>query len=204
MRSLYHITISLLLLSGTMLSCNSRHNMADLQQKIDSVRALENKEYLKASGIDLEERSPIEEFFDSLRIQTLPLRGTADYVTSLPNFITVPIQVAPIFDVSNAAELKAKSLPETLNAKMMMLAVDDGSGESAIWLCSLDIDYRVSDKLLLYSPHPVYDAFNRPDTRAFLITSDYLISLQEYDAETGTVKQQNFSMDDGRHFIPAN
>ena len=178
-------------------------SQAEMQRKIDSVRALDNLDILRAQGIDLEERSPVEEFYDSLAIQTLPLQATADYVGGLPGFGDMPSEYARLFGISIGGHLKAKALPETLGTRLMLLAADGGQGEPTIWLCSLDMDYRLVDKLLLYAPAANADAFNRSDTRAFLITSGYTITIQQYDAEQGTVLQQSYAIDDGRRFFKA-
>lgn len=174
---------------------------AEMQRKVDSVRALENLDILRAQGIDLEERSPLAEFYDSLALQSLPLLATTDYVGILPRFTDMPSEFARLIGISIGGQLKAKALPETLGTRLMMIAADNGREVPTVWLYSLDMDYRAVDKLLLYTPATEDDAFFSNDTRAFLITSDYTVTTQEYDAEQGTVRQQSYTVDDGRRFI---
>ena len=63
--------------------------------KLDSIQRLEAKERLAAQGIHLDrEVSPVQLFYDSLEIQPLPIRYSEEYVTGLPNYKTVPAELA--------------------------------------------------------------------------------------------------------------
>ena len=47
---------------------NRRLSEVELQQKLDSIRTLEVSRQLKLRGIQLEEASPLQLFYDSLRM----------------------------------------------------------------------------------------------------------------------------------------
>ena len=178
-------------------ACNGGPNRADLQRKIDSVLAVENMEHLRLQGINIEEGNPLQEFYDSLNIQSLPLRSSEDYVRLLPNFSPVPIVFSPFFQQDNATDLRAVALPEMLGIRLMLLAVASDNDYS-IWLYSLDSDYMVVDKLMLYAPNP-----NESDNlmRQFVIDNDYVITLQYYDSTNGTVTQRRFTISDSRNIV---
>ena len=77
----------LAVLTAGLSACGFRSNLpADLQHKLDSVKALEELRLLRLQGIDLDNPNPLRAFYDSLMIQPLPLRYSDDYVKLLPNF----------------------------------------------------------------------------------------------------------------------
>lgn len=194
--------LSLLLLSAlaVLSSCSgNRTNAVDLQRKIDSVLAVENKEQLRLQGINLDDVSPLQEFYDSLNIQPLPLQATEDYAALLPNFTEVPSPFAPLFQQNISSDLRAVSLPETLGTRLILLAVADKVGKYSIWLYSLDVDYLVADRLLLYTPTP--DGIGGDVSFSqFVIDNDYVVTLQQYNSADGSIAQQSYEIDMSRHF----
>ena len=74
---------------------NNRLSPEQMQQKLDSIAKLEAKEKLEAQGIHLDrDVSPVQLFYDSLGIQTLPIRYSEDYVKFLPGYKVVPAELA--------------------------------------------------------------------------------------------------------------
>lgn len=179
-----------------------------LQQKLDSIRRLENKERLAAQGINLDrEVSPLQIFYDSLGIQPLPLRYSEDYVSTLPNYKTVPAELASFMGLEGRIEPKAISLPETAGTRLMILAADEGDGLYSLWLYSLDDDYMPADKLCLYATSKEEAKANldaEPEDQLiqdFVITSDYEIRLTDYTGKLKAEAQRVFHIDPSRHFI---
>ena len=179
-----------------------------LQQKLDSIRRLENKERLAAQGINLDrEVSPVQIFYDSLGIQPLPLRYSEDYVATLPNYKTVPAELASFMGLEGRIEPKAISLPETAGTRLMILAADEGDGLYSLWLYSLDDDYMPADKLCLYATSKEEAKANldaEPEDQLiqdFVITSDYEIRLTDYTGKLKAEVQRVFHIDPSRHFI---
>ena len=167
-----------------LLSCGGRRQLSpeELSHKLDSVKNVEINEKLKLQGIDLElSDNPLKQFYDSLNLQTLPISYTEDYVKFLPAFKPVPQEIIPFFELLDCNEPKAVSLPESLGAKLILIATDEQPHLYSLWLYSLDDDFRPVDKLCLYAIEDKSDEIN-PDEfiQYFSITSDYEIRLLDY------------------------
>ena len=144
----------LLVVTLLMVSCGGGRKMSpeELQHKLDSVKALEIKEKLALQGVDLETSdNPMKLFFDSLEIQPLPLSYDEDYVRMLPSYKEVGKDVAEYMNLVDCRHPKAISLPETIGARLIIIAADESDGEYSLWLYSLDDDYFPVDKLCLFS-----------------------------------------------------
>ena len=146
------------------------------------MKNVEINEKLRLQGIDLElSDNPLKQFYDSLNLQTLPISYTEDYVKFLPAFKPIPQEIIPFFELLDCNEPKAVSLPESLGAKLILIATDEQPHLYSLWLYSLDDDFRPVDKLCLYAIEDKSDEIN-PDEfiQYFSITSDYEIRLLDY------------------------
>ena len=121
--------VGILAMAALIVSCGgNRHQMSpeELAQKLDSIKALEIKEKLKLQGIDLESSdNPFKVFFDSLNMQTLPLTYSEDYVRFLPGYQEIPTEILSYMELQGGEHPKAVSLPESVGARLMILAVDE-------------------------------------------------------------------------------
>ena len=167
-----------------LLSCGGRRQLSpeELSHKLDSVKNVEINEKLRLQGIDLElSDNPLKQFYDSLNLQTLPISYTEDYVKFLPAFKPIPQEIIPFFELLDCNEPKAVSLPESLGAKLILIATDEQPHLYSLWLYSLDDDFRPVDKRCLYAIEDKSDEIN-PDEfiQYFSITSDYEIRLLDY------------------------
>ena len=118
-----------------LLSCGGRSQLSpeELSHKLDSVKNVEINEQLKLQGINLEQSdNPLKMFYDSLSLQTLPISYTEDYVKFLPAFKPIPQEIVPFMDLQDCNEPKAVSLPESLGAKLILIAADELSRLPAI------------------------------------------------------------------------
>ena len=181
----------LLVVTLLMVSCGGGRKMSpeELQHKLDSVKALEIKEKLALQGVDLETSdNPMKLFFDSLEIQPLPLSYDEDYVRMLPSYKEVGKDVAEYMNLVDCRHPKAISLPETIGARLIIIAADESDGEYSLWLYSLDDDYFPVDKLCLFSvdsrePEEYTEINEQEFLQYFSITSDYEILLMDYAKE---------------------
>lgn len=183
---------------------NRRMSGVELQQKIDSVNRLEVARQLKLRGIQLEETSPLQMFYDSLHIQSLPLSYSEDYMKYLPNFTIVPASIMYYLELEGRVAPKAIALPEMINARLILLAADMTDGEYELWLYSLDDDYMPVDKLQLYAPKVLSDTdISLPDQEVFFsITSNLEISMLEFTSDYSTRGQvSTFVVDESRLFV---
>lgn len=183
---------------------NRRLSPEVLQQKIDSVYALEKLEELKRQGVNLEDVSPFQLFYDSLDIQALPMSYSEDYMKILPNYQVVPQAIMSFLELEGRIAPKAIALPETIGARLVLLAADVADGEYELWLYSLDSDCYPVDKLLLYQPQVISDSKLTlpPQETYFSITSNYEIRVMEYADESDEFGQlSTFIVDDARMFV---
>ena len=183
---------------------NRRLSPEVLQQKIDSVYAREKLEELKRQGVNLEDASPFQLFYDSLDIQALPMSYSEDYMKILPNYQVVPQAIMSFLELEGRIAPKAIALPETIGARLVLLAADVADGEYELWLYSLDSDCYPVDKLLLYQPQVISDSklTLSPQETYFSITSNYEIRVMEYADESDEFGQlSTFIVDDARMFV---
>jgi len=204
MKKVWLFLFSTLLL---LMACfNRRPSAAELQEKIDSVKALEVKRQLRMKGVNIDDDgvSPFRLFYDSLHLQVLPISYSEDYVTSLPDFRTVPPSLVVYLDLEGKESPKAIALPETLNSRLVLLAADQEDGEYELWLYSLDDDYIPVDKLLIYEPSRYSSKAMKKDNRDvyFSITSYMEINVMEYIADDDYEGQlSTYVVDDSRLFV---
>lgn len=195
----------ILLAAAVLTGCsNRRPTAAELQEKIDSVRALEVKRQLQLKGVNLEGVSPFQMFYDSLNLQSLPISYSEDYVTMLPDFRTVPPALVTYLELEGKGSPKAIALPETLGSRLVLLAADTEDGEYELWVYSLDNDYLPVDKLLIYEPSRYSMAQMQEDSRDvyFSITSYLEINVMEYTDDSDEVGQlSTYVVDDSRLFV---
>jgi hypothetical protein len=193
-----------------LLSCGGRKQLSpeELSHKLDSVKNLEINEKLQLQGINLEESdNPLKQFYDSLNLQTLPISYTEDYVTYLPGFRKVPEELVSYLNFEGHHP-KAISLPESLGARMILLAADENEKDEhkySLWLYSLDEDYIPVDKLCLYALEDEEDLIDiDPEEfiQYFSITSDYEIHLLDYSKTARkTCTEEVYYLDSSRHFV---
>jgi len=200
------LALALMLLS--LASCwNGRLSQAEMKHKLDSIARIENVEWLKAQGIDLErDVSPVQVFYDSLNIQSLPIRYSDDYVKYLPGYKAVSHEMAMYLSLEGRTRPKAIALPETVGVRLIIFAADEGDGLYSLWLYSLDEEYMPVDKLCLYAINPDEAKENliaSPEDRLiqdFVVTSDYEIRLTDYSGKYEAEVQKVYHIDPSRHF----
>lgn len=193
-------------------SCHNKQlSPEQLQDKLDSIARIENKERLKVQGINLDrEISPVQLFYDSLNIQPLPIRFSEDYVKYLPDYRSVPVELVHFMGLEGGDASKAISLPETAGTRLMILAADEGDHLYSLWLYSLDEEYMPVDKLCLYATNKEEAEENEiadPEDKLiqdFVITSDYEIRLTDYTGKYKAEIQKIYHIDPSRHFSQDN
>ncbi len=190
-----------------LVACGNKMSSGQLQQKLDSIAKVEAVERLEAQGIRLDtDVSPIQLFFDSLNLQPLPIRYSADYVKYLPNYKSVPYELVRFMNFEGRTDPKAIALPESAGTRLMILAADEGDGLYSLWLYSLDTDYMPVDKLCLYATSKAekeLDDEALPEDKLiqdFVITSDYEVRLTDYTGKYKAEAQKVYHIDMSRKF----
>ena len=205
MRQIVGLMMAVLLMTA----CGGRRmSPEELQKKLDSVKAIEMKEKLALQGIDLESSGNVMKlFYDSLEIQPLPLSYNEDYIRMLPSYKPIPDEVVSYMNIVDCRHPKAISLPETIGAKLIIIAADETDGEYSLWLYSLDDDFFPVDKLCLFSvderePEEYTEINQEEFLQYFSITSDYMIRLMDYSKEGYKARlEEIYEIDDSRKFL---
>lgn len=159
-------------------SCGNRKNAADYAGMIDSIRKAEvERELLKSSTAD----DPIMSFFDSLGIKSVPIKYTADFVNYLPRMEQVPSTVNSRFGYENNIELYALRLPSYQMYHMMLLAEKLDSTSTSLYLCTMDQEYVLVDRLCIYEQkvEKKNDLIGLARLE-YYVTSQYDITLVKY------------------------
>jgi len=194
--------------AAVLCSCGNRMSQEQMQQKLDSIAKIENLEMLQAQGINVNrDVSPVELFYDSLNLQPLPIRYSADYVKYLPNYKSVPYELVKFMNFEGRSDPKAIALPESAGTRLIILAADEGEGLYSLWLYSLDDSYMPVDKLCLYATskeEKKLDDEALPEDKLiqdFVITSDYEIRLTDFTGRFKAEAGRVYHIDMSRKFI---
>ena len=186
---------------------NHKMSPEELAHKLDSVKAIEIREKLEAQGINLQSSdNPVKQFFDSLEIQPLPVSYTEDYVRYLPDFKPVPDEIVKYLSFEGHHP-KAVALPESLGARMILLAADETNEKDrySIYIYSLDDEYLPVDKLCLYALEDENDEFSIETeelVQYFSITSDYEIHLIDFSKQANKTRTEEvYYLDPARKFV---
>jgi hypothetical protein len=146
-------------------------------------------------------------FYDSLEIQPLPLSYNEDYMRLLPSYKPMPDEVVSYMNIVDCRHPKAIALPETIGAKLIIIAADEIDGEYSLWLYSLDDDFFPVDKLCLFSvderdPEEYTEINQEEFLQYFSITSDYMIRLMDYAKEGYKARlEEIYEIDASRKFV---
>ena len=192
-------------------ACGGRRmSSEELQHKLGSVNALEIKETSALQGVNLEASdNPLKLFYDSLEIQSLPISYSEDYVSFLPAYKDVTPEIVSYMELIECKHPKAVALPESVGARLMIMAADESAGHYSLWLYSLDDDYVPVDKLCLYAvddidPEDVVDFGEEQFVQYFSITSDYEIRLMDYTKQQYKARlEEVYHIDESRRFALA-
>ena len=192
-------------------ACGGRRmSPEELQHKLDSIKALEIKERLALQGVNLEASdNPLKLFYDSLEIQALPISYSEDYVNFLPAYKDVTPEIVSYMELIECKHPKAVALPESVGARLMIMAADESEGHYSLWLYSLDDDYVPVDKLCLYAvddldPEDIVDFGGEQFVQYFSITSDYEIRLMDYTKQQYKARlEEVYHIDESRRFALA-
>ena len=213
MKGAVGLFVAMLLLAA----CGGRSMSAEeMQRKLDSIQKIEVAERLAAQGIILEKAdNPLKQFYDSLALLPLPITYTDEFVRYLPDFKPVPQDIAKALELEGNGKQKAISLSESLGARLMILAADEGAEEGedgeegaerySLWLYSLDDDYLPVDKICLYAieDEEDFDLYEEDEIlQYFTITSDYEIHLMDYSKEKHKTRTEEvYTLDASRNFL---
>ena len=162
------------------LSCGKRkHDVAYYEQMVDSIRRAEQvRELQKQTGIYA---NPVDAWFDTLRLRTLPIQTAGSDVESIGPFVMVPISVNGNFGYSDDAHLKAMALPSKYHNRVVLLCEMQDSITPALYLYTLDKTHHPVDMLCIYRQEVTEQGSDYGLTyNEYFITSQYEITVMRY------------------------
>lgn len=180
----------LLLLVLLTMSCgNRKHDVAYYEQMVDSIRRAEQvKDIQQKAGIY---DNPIEAWFDTLRLHTLPIQSAAGDVESIGDFVMVPLSVNENFGYPSSAHLKAMALPSTNQRQVILLCEMKDSITPALYLYTMDKTHHPLDMLCIYQQEKVNGEIDEGlEYDEYFITSHYEITVMRYFQEGVEAKPQ--------------
>ena len=182
--------LTLLLLALLTLSCgNKKHDAAYYEQMIDSIRRAEQiKEIQKQAGIY---ENPIEAWFDTLRLHTLPIQTAGADIERIGDFAVVPVSVNEYFGYPADAHLKAMALPSMHRRQVILLCEMQDSITPALYLYTMDKKHHPVDMLNIYHQETINRKNDQGMTyNEYYITSHYEITVMRYFKGHEDVKPQ--------------
>ena len=179
MRKIAVLTISILVM--LMASCGQKKkDAAYYELMVDSIRKAEQvKEIRRQAGIT--DGDPLEEFFLSLSLRTLPLQSEGRKWERLGEFAKVPRVLNEHFGYLSNAELQVLSMPRAGRHHVIMLLEMQDSITPTLFLYTMDGRHQMVDQLCIYEEK----AEDRPTDfgKTFMdyyITSNWEITLMKY------------------------
>lgn len=182
--------LTLLLLALLTLSCgNKKHDAAYYEQMIDSIRRAEQlKEIQKQTGIY---ENPIEAWFDTLRLHTLPIQTAGADIERIGDFAVVPVSANEYFGYPADARLKAMALPSMHRRQVILLCEMQDSITPALYLYTMDKKHHPVDMLNIYHQETINRKNDQGMTyNEYYITSHYEITVMRYFKGHEDVKPQ--------------
>ena len=186
--------LTLLLLALLTLSCgNKKHDAAYYEQMIDSIRRAEQlKEIQKQTGIY---ENPIEAWFDTLRLHTLPIQTAGADIERIGDFAVVPVSANEYFGYPADAHLKAMALPSMHRRQVILLCEMQDSITPALYLYTMDKKHHPIDMLNIYHQETVSRKTDKGMDKGmtyneYYITSHYEITVMRYFKGHEDVKPQ--------------
>jgi hypothetical protein len=179
--------LTLLLLALLTLSCgNKKHDLAYYEQMVDSIRRAEQvKEIQKQANIY---ENPIEAWFDTLRLHTLPIQTVGADIEILGNFVAVPVPANEYFGYPADAHLKAMALPSMYRKQVILLCEMQDSITPALYLYTMNKKHQPIDMLNIY--HQETNEDHGMTYNEYFITSHYEITVMRYFKGHEAVKPQ--------------
>jgi hypothetical protein len=186
-----YITLSILIpLVLALLSCGQRKRDAVFyEQMVDSIRKAEQLEEMKRQAGVYDD--PVEAFFDTLALRPLPINSERSQFAKIGRFGKVTPSVASLLGYPVGSRLKALLLPKVHGLHALLLAEQQDSVTSALYLYTLDREYQPIDHLCLYE--------ERDEDRAddfgkllmdYYVTSSYEVTLLYYYVSQTTHKSE--------------
>lgn len=170
-------SVLFLLLLSVLLSCGGRkRDVAYYERMVDSIKRAERLKVIEQEAGMLTD--PVINFFDTLRLQSLPIRSEGGSSAHLGHFSPVPEYINRWLGYPSDVDLYAIELPRKGKHPVVLIAEQVDSVRTSLYLTTLDTDRKVIDQLCIHDEEET----ERLDERGvryteYFITSDYHVSL---------------------------
>ena len=170
----------LLLLLLLSLSCgNKKHDAAYYEQMVDSIRRAEQVKEIQEQASIYE--NPIEAWFDTLHLHTLPIQTVGADVELIGDFSAVPHSAKENFGYPTDGQIKAMALPAIHQRQVILLCEMQDSITPALFLYTMNKKHQPVDMLCIYQQEEVnHDTDYGLAYNEFFITSHYEITVIRY------------------------
>ena len=175
------------LVAVLLLSCKGRkHDAAYYMEMVDSIRKAETVKDMKQQAGMYD--NPVDAWFDTLAIHTLPIQSAGGDLWQIGHFIAVPMSINEHFGYPVSAHLKALALPRAYRRPVFMVAEMVDSINPRLFLYTMDSHHQPIDQLCIYEQKSEdrEDDFGQTSME-YYITSQYEITLilyyQSHDRE---------------------
>ncbi len=164
---------------STMSCGGNKRDAAYYMDMVDSIRKAEQvKEIHRKAGIY---QNPVDAWFDTLNIRTLPIRTAGRDIWQIGSFAAVPSSINENFGYPVSAKLKALALPTAFRHPVVMLAEMVDSLTPKLYVYTMDKRHQPLDYLAIYEFKPLdYDGDYGTTYQEYYITSKYEITILVY------------------------
>ena len=170
------VVIGLLaIIALAMFSCSGKkHDANYYMEMVDSIRKAEEVAAIhKKAGIYMD---PVEAWFDTLNVHTLPIRSAGTDIQEIGRFTVVPMDINQNFGFPVSAKLRAIALPMVFHRPVVLLAEMLDSVTPRLMVYTMDRKRHVSiDQLCIYDQKDE----NRQDKRGLVYQEYYITSKYE-------------------------
>ncbi len=159
------------------MSCGGKkHDAAYYMDMVDSIRKAEQvKEIHQKAGIY---QNPVDAWFDTLNIRTLPIRTAGRDIWQIGSFTSVPSTINEHFGYPVSAKLQALALPSAYRHPVVMLAEMVDSVTPKLFIYTMDKNHQPLDYLAIFEDKTINDGGEYGTIyQEYYITSKYEITI---------------------------
>lgn len=138
--------------------------------------------------------SDLDNLYSNSTLITLPNRYSYDFVTQEKGFTEVPKDLETLFNIDNLSNFKIAKSPNIANKKAVFLIGYDESGQSKLYLLTLNSSFMPIDRLLLYDSE---EADGEIISTTYEISEDYDIKIKKLKitGQGNNIKEKTLTID---------
>ncbi len=140
------------------------------------------KQFDKCKGIDVNlisqnsSNNSLENIYSKAKLVNLPIQYSYEFISDEKDFIQVPKELYNLFKFDHYSNFKMAKLLSLNNIKPILFIIYDESGQSEMFIITLNNKYEIIDKLKLYDSEDI-DGGSLSTT--YEISNEYKIQVKE-------------------------